>query len=31
MKKMLMSMGLKCGGTPSERAKRLFETKDKYV
>ncbi|KAK4523781.1 hypothetical protein GAYE_SCF00G1677 [Galdieria yellowstonensis] len=29
MKKMLMSMGLKCGGTPSERAKRLFETKDK--
>ena len=26
---MLMSMGLKCGGTLQERAQRLFSTKGK--
>ncbi|GJQ08962.1 hypothetical protein GpartN1_g753.t1 [Galdieria partita] len=31
MKKMLLSMGLKCGGTPIERAKRLLETKNKEL
>lgn len=29
MKRMLQMLGLKCGGTPRERARRLFEIKDK--